>query len=66
MPNSGRLKRFLLFTAPTAHGRKQYVASFNSRNDAITGAEILKSDPAMRWQVVDTETSEVVAEDPGS
>ena len=60
------LKRFLLFTTPTAGGLKNYVASYESREDAIVMAETLKSGNPLRWQVIDNLTSEVVAEDPGA
>jgi hypothetical protein len=61
----GKLRRFALFHAPSALERKQYVASFFSREEAMANGEKLKTDPAMRWQVIDNQTSEVVAEDPG-
>ena len=62
----GKLAQFVLFTAPAAQKRKAYVSSFESRAKAIEAGERLKIDPAMRWQVIDNFTSEVVAEDPGS
>ena len=64
MRNSG-LKRFLLFTTPVGGGLKNYVASYETREDAIGMAEKLKSQNPTRWQVIDNLTSEVVAEDPG-
>lgn len=60
------LKRFLLFTTPTGGGLKNYVASYEALEDAIAMAEKLKSSQALRWQVIDNLTSEVVAEDPGT
>ena len=65
MADTRKLKRFILFVAASQQGRKQYVASFDSRNDAIASAETLKTHPAMRWQVLDNETADIVAEDPG-
>ena len=59
------LKRFLLFTTPATGGMKNYVASYDTREDAIGMAEKLKAQAALRWQVIDNLTSEVVAEDPG-
>ena len=59
------LKRFLLFTMPATGGMKNYVASYETREDAIGMAEKLKAKAALRWQVIDNLTSEVVAEDPG-
>jgi hypothetical protein len=61
----GKLRRFALFHAQNAFERKQYVASFMSREEAMAHGEQLKTGPAMRWQVIDNHTSEVVAEDPG-
>jgi hypothetical protein len=66
MSRTGKLKRFVLFSAAGPMDRKQYVASYESRNDAISSAESLKTElESMRWQVIDNETSEIVAEDPG-
>lgn len=60
------LKRFLLFTAPNVLGRKYFSASFDQRISAIEQAEKLKEGVGMkRWQVIDSRTGEVVAEDPG-
>jgi hypothetical protein len=65
MSNSRKLKRFILFCAPSMTSRKDFVASFDSRIEAISEGESLKTNPAMRWQVIDNQISEVVAEDPG-
>ena len=60
------IKRFLLFTAPSAGERKQFVASFDTREASVDMAEKLKGDCPMRWQVVDSADSKVVAEHAGS
>jgi len=61
------VKQFLLFTSSNAKERKQFVASFDSRENAIEVAEKIKpTDSAMRWQVIDSRSGKVVAEDPGS
>ncbi|MDZ4762311.1 MAG: hypothetical protein SGJ21_14705 [Alphaproteobacteria bacterium] len=59
------LKRFLLFTTPTQGGLKNYVMSYQTREEAIAMAESLKAKQAVRWQVIDNQTAEAVAEDPG-
>ena len=45
-----------------------FIGSFNSPEEAIELAKLKESFPAvlgtMRWQVIDSETNEVVAEDP--
>jgi hypothetical protein len=66
MAKAGHLKRFILFTAASRRNRKDFVASFSSREEAIAKAEIMKTDGTMRWQVFDNHISEVVAEDPGA
>jgi hypothetical protein len=60
------IKRFLLFTAPAADERKQFVASFDTREEGVQAAEKLKADSFMRWQVIDGESAKAVAEHPGS
>lgn len=60
------IKRFLLFTAPKAGDRKQFVASFDTRDEGVDMAGKLKGDLPMRWQVVDSADSKVVAEHAGS
>jgi hypothetical protein len=60
------LRRYLLFTAPNTVGHKYFSASFDQRISAIEQAEKLKVGVGMkRWQVIDSRTGEVVAEDPG-
>jgi hypothetical protein len=65
----GRLRRFLLFAATSKGDRKVFLGSFDSRADAIFMGQIKKATPgrtaAMSWQVIDNQTSETVAEDPG-
>jgi hypothetical protein len=63
---SSKLLRYLLFVTATAASKKSFVASFNSREDAIVAAEILKKDPSTRWQVLDSQEAVIVAEDPGT
>ena len=58
------LKRFLLFTTPPVGGRKDYVASYHSREEAIVAAEQIKVDRGNCWQIIDNHTAEVVAEFP--
>jgi hypothetical protein len=60
------LRRFHLFVGPRAQSKKLFVASYSSSADAILAAEERKTLPEMRWQVLDSHTSEVVAEDPGN
>ncbi len=59
------LKRFLLFTTPLLGGRKDYVASYHSREEAIAAAEQINVNTGNRWQIIDNHTAEVVAEFPG-
>jgi len=54
-----------LFTTPTQGGLKNYVMSYQTREEAIAMAESLKAKQAVRWQVIDNQTSEAVAEDHG-
>lgn len=65
MAAHGHVKQYLLFVAPTALERKNYVASYKTREQAIRVAETLKIDQAIRWQVFDKVSGELVAEDPG-
>ena len=60
------VKRFLLFTAPAAGESKQFVASFETREAGVSVAEKLEGDGRMRWQVIDGDSSKVVAEHCGS
>ena len=60
-----RLKKFLLFSAPSAGDRKNFAASFDTREEAIDAAGLLKRDGHRWWQVIETATAECVAEDPG-
>jgi hypothetical protein len=60
------IKRYLLFTAPKAGDRKQFVASFETREEGANMGAKLKGDLPMRWQVVDSADSKVVAEHAGS
>ena len=55
------IKRFLLFTATNGE-RKQYVASFDSREAGVAVAGKLNSDGRMRWELVDSDSGKVVAE----
>jgi len=59
------LKKFLLFTAPSDTERKSFVASFDSRDDAVEIAKRLKGESPMRWQVIDSVTAACVAEHRG-
>jgi hypothetical protein len=59
------IKQFLLFTAPNETGRKSFVASFESREDAVDVARRLKGETPMRWQVIDSTTAACVAEHRG-
>ena len=63
---NGRVRQFVLFTAPTKGARKDFVVSFASREEAVAAGEKLKSRCISRWQVIDNSASEVVAEDPGT
>ncbi len=60
-----RIKKFLLFTAPAAGERKNFVGSFETRDEAIEAAGKLKDGGGLWWQVIETATAECVAEDPG-
>ncbi len=60
------IKRFLLFTAPAAGERKQYVASFDTREAAVDVAEKLEGGCLMRWELIDSDSTKVVAEHRGS
>jgi hypothetical protein len=60
------VKRFLLFTAPAAGERKQFVASFETREAGVDVARKLECDRHMRWQVIDSDSTKVVAEHGGS
>ena len=59
------IKQFLLFTAPNETGHKCFVASFESRKDAVDTARRLKGATPMRWQVIDSSTTACVAEHRG-
>ncbi len=59
------IKKYLLFTAPSNTERKSFVASFDSREDAVDIARRLKGETPMRWQVIDTVTAACVAEHRG-
>ena len=63
---NGRVRRFVLFTAPIRGARKKFVASFESREEAIVEGEKLKIYSVSHWQVMDNSTSEVAAEHPGT
>ncbi len=56
------IKKFLLFVTPPETERKTFVASFDSRDDAVETAKKLKGETRMRWQVIDTATAACVAE----
>lgn len=58
------IKKFLLFVTPAETDRKTFVASFDSREDAVDTARRLKGDTRMKWQVIDTSTAACVAEQP--
>ena len=58
-------KKFLLFTAPNESEGKSFVASFDSSEDAVDIARRLKGESPMRWQVIDSVTSDCVAEHRG-
>jgi len=61
------VKQFLLFTSSNAKERTQFVASFDSCENAIEVAEKIKStDSATRWKVIDSRSGKIVAEDLGS
>jgi hypothetical protein len=61
------VKQFLLFTSSNEKERKQFVASFDSGENAIGVAEKIKlTNSTMRWQVIDSRSGKIVAEDPGS
>jgi hypothetical protein len=59
------MKKYLLFTAPDDTARKAFVASFDSREDAVDIARRLKGETPMRWQVIDSSTAACVAEHRG-
>lgn len=59
------IKKFLLFTAPNETERKSFVASFDTRDDAVDTAKKLKGESPMRWQVIDSATAACVAEHRG-
>lgn len=59
------IKKYLLFTAPNDTERKSFVASFDSREDAVDIARRLKGVTPMRWQVIETATAACVAEHRG-
>lgn len=65
MANGGKVKRYLLFSAFSVLERKTYAGSFQSLEEALAEAAALKTRPAGRWQVMDSQTLEVVAENPG-